>query len=47
MAVTEPLSPMPEEEIKPGSNPVPLLIGGCVVLCGVVTAVVLLKKKKG
>ena len=47
VAVTEPLSPMPEEEIKPGTNPVPMLIGGCVVLCGVVTAVVLLKKKKG
>ncbi|MBR2046963.1 MAG: hypothetical protein IJ960_00015 [Oscillospiraceae bacterium] len=44
--ITEPLPPLPQAEIKPGSSPMPILIGGGAVLCVVVTAVVLLKKKK-
>ena len=45
--ITQPQPLLPEQEITPQKNPVPMMIAGGAVVCVIATAVVLLKKKKG
>lgn len=45
--ITEPLPSLPDAEIKPGTaSPLPIILGSGVVLCVIVTAAVLLRRKK-